>query len=133
MNSQQHPRTSQIKHQQEFKKEILAPIYWFIGITIGGTLAVVLYSYFGNGDLSNAADISIVWLSLLMMVVGVIVLAALIFAIMGMVELEAWVDRSAGAVQERYEKINIAIRKINKKLSDPLRRLVGLMDRFRGE
>jgi len=133
MNSQQPMRKSQIKHQEEFKKEILAPIYWFIAICVGGTLAVVLYSYFGSSNLSNAADIGMIWMTLLLIVIGLIVLAALVFAINGMAELDTWVDRYAGIAQTNFEKFNASIRKLNKKLTDPLRRMVEFAERFRGE
>lgn len=133
MNSEQQKRESQLKHAHEYKTEILAPIYWFIAITIGGTLSVVLYAFLSGGNPSNAADISLIWLTLVLIVVGLIVLAGLVFAIVGMDELDRSVDKYAGYTQIKIEKINQTIRKTNENLTAPLRKIFQFMERFRGE
>lgn len=126
-------RESLRRHRDEVKKEILTPIYGAIVLVIVGTLVAVGLTFFGVGDLSNAADIGIIWLALLLMILGALVFAALVFSIIGMNKLQALVEQYGALAQHYVERSNQSVRNLNKKLTDPLRKIVGWANRFRGE
>jgi len=126
-------RESLRRHHDEVKKEILAPIYGTIAFVIVGTLVAVGLTFFGYGNISNAADIGIIWLALLLMILGALVFVALVFSIIGMNKLLTLVEQYGALAQHYVELSNQSVRNLNKKLTDPLRKIVGWANRFRGD
>jgi len=126
-------RASLKRHHDEVKKEILAPIYSTIALVVVGMIIAVGLTYFGFGNLSNAADIGIIWLALLLMILGALVFGALVFSILGLNNLLTLVEQYGEKVQRYVERTNQSVRNLNQILTAPLRKIVGWANRFRGE
>lgn len=126
-------RKSLLKHQEEYRKQILAPIYGTVALVVLGIAAAVGFTFLGSADPSNAADISLIWLALVLIVLGVIVFASLIMSIMGMNKVLDVVEKYGGLAQHYVERVNQSARKINRQVTTPLRKIIGWANRFRGE
>ena len=79
------------RHRREFWTQILLPILVAVVILFGLSAALSMAALRGNGDVGRWAAISAIWLSIPVMVAGLLILAVLVAMIYLVASLARWI------------------------------------------
>jgi heme/copper-type cytochrome/quinol oxidase subunit 2 len=108
------------KHKSDFYLQVLLPILFLVILCLG--ILVFFFISFQNGSTvtSTWSQISLIWLILPMLLVGILFFVLLFFLIRAIAKLHRWLPPRFQKVELFVNKIRLSTEKITKKSTDPV-------------